>query len=169
MREILLKRDGLRSKLHDKRQVGMKAVETRIDVATSPDSALRAFLDLDAIKKWWHVERGLLEPREGGVWAFAWERSEQGFKYVITGRIGLIQPGRRLMITEMLYFNPDRPIFGPMSLTVEAVLKGAGCELTIVQDGYGEGPDWEWYYKVVRWAWPEVAKEIKEFLEAGSH
>lgn len=127
--------------------------------------AIRAFVDLDAMKQWWHVERGLVESRTGGIWALAWERSEHGFKYVITGRIALLEP-QRLVITEMLYFNPERPIFGPMSLTVEAAPAADACELTIKQDGYGDGPDWDWYYKVVSWAWPEVAKELKEFLES---
>ena len=145
----------------------MRTVETRIHVAATPDAALNAFLELEAMRKWWHVDRGLVDPREGGVWAFAWERSEHGFKYVITGRIASLQPGHRLMITEMLYFNPDRPVFGPMTLTVEVSPAGSGCELTIRQDGYEDGPDWDWYYRVVSWAWPEVAKDIKQFLEGG--
>lgn len=142
----------------------MRAVETKIKVAASPEAAVRAFLDLQAMKQWWHVERGLVQAYERGVWALAWERSEHGFKYVITGRIASLEP-RRLVITEMLYFNPDRPVFGPMSLTVEAAPILEGCELTIQQDGYGNGADWGWYYKVVSWAWPEVAKDIKGFLE----
>jgi uncharacterized protein YndB with AHSA1/START domain len=147
----------------------MRAVKASIGIAVAPAIAIQAFLDLEAIKKWWHVDRGVLEPRAGGVWAFAWERSEHGFKYVITGRIKTLEQGKRLVITEMLYFNPDRPIFGPMALMVEAVPAAQGCVLTITQDGYGDGPEWDWYYKVVSWAWPEVAKEIKDFLETGAH
>ncbi|HET7873131.1 MAG TPA: SRPBCC domain-containing protein [Terriglobales bacterium] len=143
----------------------MKAVETTVHVAASPEAALQAFLQLEAMQKWWGVERGLVEPREGGVWALAWERSEHGFKYVITGRISSLQPGRQVVITEMLYFNPERPVLGPMSLTITATRASGGCDLTIRQDGYRDGPDWDWYYKVVSWAWPEVAKDIKSYLE----
>jgi uncharacterized protein YndB with AHSA1/START domain len=144
----------------------MRTVETRIQVARSPQAALQVFLDLETMKRWWHVERGLVEAREGGVWALAWERSEHGFKYVITGRIARLEAGRKLVIGEMLYFNPDRPVLGPMALTVEVSPAGNGCELIIRQDGYQDGPDWDWYYKVVSWAWPEVAKDIKQFLES---
>lgn len=145
----------------------MRAVETKVEIAVSPEAAVRAFTELQAMQQWWHVERGLVEAREGGVWALAWERSEHGFKYVITGRIASLKP-RRLVITEMLYFNPDRPVFGPMSLTLEADPAASGCELTIRQDGYGEGADWDWYHKVVSWAWPEVAQDIKVYLEGQS-
>ena len=143
----------------------VRTVETKIHVAATEENVLRAFLDLEAMRHWWHVDRGLVEPREGGVWALAWERSEQGFKYVITGRIASLEPGQRLVITEMLYFNPDRPVLGPMSLMVKAGVSPGGCELTIQQDGYRDGPDWDWYYKVVSWAWPQVAKDIEQFLE----
>ena len=146
----------------------MRAVETKINIRTTPEAALQAFLQLNALKDWWHVERGLVEPRVGGVWAFAWERSEQGFKYVITGRITSLDPARRLVISDMLYFNPDRPVFGPMTLTVEAAPAELGSVLTIRQEGYRDGEDWDWYYKVVSWAWPEVAKELKVFLEKQS-
>jgi uncharacterized protein YndB with AHSA1/START domain len=144
----------------------MRAVETKFEVAVPCEAAVRAFVELDAMKKWWGVERGLVEAREGGVWALAWERSEHGFKYIITGRITRLE-SRRVVISEVLYFNPDKPIFGPMSLTFEASPRAAGCELTIRQDGYGNGEDWDWYYKVVSWAWPEVAKDIKKYLETG--
>jgi hypothetical protein len=146
----------------------MRTIETKIHVAVRPETALQAFLQLEAMQKWWSVDRGLVEAREGGVWALAWERSEHGFKYVITGRIASLLPGRQLLISEMLYFNPDRPVLGPMSLMIAAAPANGGCELTIRQDGYREGADWDWYYKVVSWAWPEVAKDIKSFLEAQS-
>jgi hypothetical protein len=146
----------------------MRTVETRIRVAAKPEAALGAFLHVNAMREWWHVERGLVEPREGGVWAIAWECSEHGFKYVITGRLASVDLARRLVISEMLYFNPDRPVLGPMTLTVEAVPVENGCELAIRQEGYRDGSDWDWYYKAVSWAWPEVAKDIKQFLETPS-
>ncbi len=53
-----------------------------------------------------------------------------------------------------------------MSLTVTAKRTAAGSLLTIRQDGYADGPDWDWLYESVRVAWPEVAKTIKRFLES---
>jgi len=143
----------------------MRTVEATAQIATTRERAIQAFLQLDALRDWWHVDRGLVAPCEGGIWAFAWERSEHGFKYVITGRITALDPARRLVISDMLYFNPERPVLGPMSLTVEAVPFENGCRLTVRQEVTGEGGDWDWYYKVLNWAWPEVLKELKEYLE----
>jgi hypothetical protein len=99
------------------------------------------------------------------VWALAWERSDQGFRYVETGRIAVIKPGRRLVISGLTYFSPDHAVLGPMSLSVDVTPDSEASVLTIRQDGYQDGPDWDWYYESVRSAWPEVAKLIKNFLE----
>ena len=143
----------------------MRHVETSISVHASPEATLQAFARVDAMRQWWGADRGLIEPREGGVWSLAWERSAAGFKYVTTGRIDVLQPGRRLGINNLVYFNPDRTVLGPMALTVTVVPTEIGCDLTIRQEGYQDGPEWDWYYDSVRAAWPEVAKLVKQYAE----
>ncbi len=144
----------------------MRHVETTVRVNAAPEAVLRAFTDVEAMRQWWGADRGLVEPREGGVWALAWERSAQGFKYVTTGRIASMEPGCRLCIADLVYFNPDRAVLGPMMLTVQVTAVDGGCLLTIRQDGYRDGPDWDWYRDAVSQAWPEVAKLVKRFVEA---
>jgi uncharacterized protein YndB with AHSA1/START domain len=144
----------------------MRQVEATIAVRAAPQSAVWAFTDVGAMRQWWGVERGLVEARVGGVWALTWKRSDQGFKYVVTGRVATLEPDR-LVISDYLYFHPDRPVLGPMTLTVSATAAGdSSSVITIRQDGYQEGPHWDWYYDTVCAAWPEVAKLIKRFLEA---
>ncbi len=53
-----------------------------------------------------------------------------------------------------------------MALTVEVAAADGGSLLTIRQDGYRDGPGWDWYHDAVRSAWPEVAKLVKRFVEA---
>ena len=138
----------------------MRHVETSIEVAAAAPAVVRAFLELPALEKWWHVDRGVVDPRIGGVWALAWQRSEHGFKYFITGRIDALTDSR-LQIGNLVYFNPERAALGPMALTIES----DGKRMTIRQDGYREGGDWDWYYEAVSKAWPMVAEDIKAFLE----
>jgi uncharacterized protein YndB with AHSA1/START domain len=143
----------------------MRNFETTVRVGAPPKALIRAFIDVEAMRQWWGVERGLVEPREGGVWALAWDRSPEGFKYVMTGRIISLEPGRRLRIADMLYFNPERAVLGPMTLIVEVASVAGVCEMTIRQEGYQDGLDWNWYYDAVRSAWPEVAKSVKRYAE----
>ncbi|MFB3126926.1 MAG: SRPBCC domain-containing protein, partial [Candidatus Acidiferrales bacterium] len=53
-----------------------RKVSTSIQVSASAERALRAFLDPELMKRWWGVERALVEERKGGPWALAWGASE---------------------------------------------------------------------------------------------
>jgi hypothetical protein len=148
----------------------MRAVQAEIAVPTTPSRALRAFLDPVDLGAWWSVERTLVEPREDGLYALTWGVSPQGFQYVTTGVIGRYEPERQLWIDHYTYFNPTRPILGPMRLRV-AVAPGAEGEsrLEVVQDGYGDGPDWDWYYEAVRAAWPVALVALQRHLIRAPH
>lgn len=146
----------------------MRFVETTINVQAAPDAVLRAFTDVEAMRQWWGVDRGLVESREGGVWALAWKASAEGFQYAMTGSITKLRPERTLVISNLVYFNADRSLLGPMALSINAMPDDKGTTMTIRQDGYQDGPDWDWYYDAVRAAWPNAAKQIKNFLEVGS-
>jgi hypothetical protein len=69
----------------------------------------------------------------------------------------------------MVYFNPQRPIFGPMELMILTTPERVGTTLTVVQSGYQKGDDWDWYYNVVKDAWPSVTAKIKNYLESLRH
>jgi hypothetical protein len=143
----------------------MKKVESKIEIKSSAEDTLNAFIEVDSLKQWWEVERALIEKRNGGIYALAWDISEAGFKYISSGIINSYKPADHLYIENYLYFNPDKPIFGPMSLKVEVKEKGDWTELYLCQDGYREGNDWNWYYEAVKQAWPIVLQNLKKFLE----
>lgn len=143
----------------------MRHVEATILIQAPTDRVLDAFLELSMLQDWWGVERALVEKREGGVYTLAWQTSEAGFHYVSTGIIERYVPGRELHIGHLVYLNPERPLLGPMDFWVRTEEVDGGTQLTIRQDGYGHGPDWDWYYNVVREAWPGVLQVVKVYLE----
>ena len=143
----------------------MRQVEETVYIQAPPDRVLDAFLDVSMLQEWWGVERALIKKQEGGVYTLAWQTSEQGFHYVSTGIIERYVPGEELRIGHLVYLNPERPILGPMRFTVLTSAMNSGTRLYIRQDGYGEGPDWDWYYSVVRESWPGVLQVVKVYLE----
>jgi uncharacterized protein YndB with AHSA1/START domain len=143
----------------------MRTVTAEITLNANPSVVLRAFVDIDAMKKWWSVDRGLVEARSGGVWALCWERSAAGFRYVTAGVIRSYHPAERLEIEKIVYCNPDHIIFGPMEIDVNVKADANGTHLTLRQDGYQKGAEWDWYYQAVLNAWPEALKMLKKYCE----
>jgi hypothetical protein len=115
---------------------------------------------------WWGVQRSLVDPKIGGVYTLAWKISESGFGFVSTGRIEKFIPGNCLIIGNLVYLNPERPILGPMQLELTVRQAGKNTALTICQDGYQDGLDWDWYYEAVLQAWPQAAQTLKTYLES---
>lgn len=144
----------------------MRKVTAEFEVRAMPERVIAAFLEFDALRAWWRVERALVEPKVGGVYALAWGITERGFQYVTTGIVGALDLACFLRIDHYTYFHPERSILGPMTLTVEAApLVDRRAVMRITQDGYQMGSDWDWYYEAVRQAWPQVGKDVVRYLE----
>jgi hypothetical protein len=144
----------------------MRSVEASIEVSSEPRPLIAAFLAHEALASWWGVERSFVEPRVGGTFAVAWKITDAGFGFVTTGVIGALDLDHALRIDSYTYFHPERPIFGGMTLHVEARRAGSGSVLRVRQDGYRDGPDWDWYHDAVTSAWPKVVQEVKRYVEA---
>jgi uncharacterized protein YndB with AHSA1/START domain len=143
----------------------MRTVKASIVIHKHPDIVLKAFTDPFHLKNWWGVERSLVELKKGGLYSLVWQIGDQGMGYVSTGIVGEYIPACQLKVETMVYFNPQRPIFGPMELLVLATPEHGSTTLTIVQSGYQNGPDWDWYYAAVKDAWPSALQKIKGYLE----
>jgi len=143
----------------------MRKVATSIDINCNASKITDAFLKPDMLKEWWKVERCFIQPQSGGVYALLWNISAQGVGYVSSGIITLYQPGIMLTIEKLIYLNPEHPVLGPTTLTIEVQQNENNCTLHLTQSGYKEGADWDWYYDAVKAAWPQVLNTLKTYLE----
>jgi len=142
-----------------------RSIRTTIRIRTTPHRVLEAFLQHEHLHRWWGVERSLVQPHNGGVYALTWGISEAGFRYVSSGIIETYDPGSRLKVANYVYYTADRPLLGPMSLEISVRAEGSAAVVDIVQNGYGEGPDWEWYREAVKEAWPKALGMLKGYVE----
>lgn len=142
-----------------------RKVSCSVHIRASAEQVWRAFLDPEQMKQWWGTAPGLVEERKGGVWALAWGNAEQGYRNVVSGVLRVYHPGKRMRIDPLVYFNPERPVLGPMRLTISVREKDGRTRVSVRQEGYGEGPDWDWYYEAVVQGWKETLANLKQFLE----
>lgn len=98
------------------------------------------------------------------MYALAWGVTAEGFQYVTTGMVGQYQPGRVVRIDNYTHLSPARRILGPMRLLVRTDVEGDHTRLDVVQDGYQQGPDWDWYYEAVLGAWPVALRALQAHL-----
>ncbi|HNR07974.1 MAG TPA: SRPBCC domain-containing protein [Saprospiraceae bacterium] len=143
----------------------MKKVESSILIENYPAKTLEAFTSEHMLKDWWGVDRSLIKLGVGGLYTLAWSADGNGFSFVMTGLVREYDPEHVLRIGDLVYLNPGKPLFGPMSLTMRAKDLGGTTELYLCQDGYRDGEDWDWYYQAVREAWPKVLVTLKQYLE----
>lgn len=142
-----------------------RKVSRSVQIQASAERVWRAFVDPEQMKQWWGAARGLVEERKGGVWALAWGDAEQGYKNVVCGVLKSFQPQKRLRIEPLVYFNPERPVLGPMRLSISVKEKEGRTRVSVRQDHYAEGPDWDWYYEAVVKGWKETLANLKQYLE----
>ena len=144
----------------------MRQVESFIQIKCEPSRAIEAFLNEKDLQGWWGVHRCLVEKKLNGAWTVAWEISEGGIKYISSGIITAYNPNSVLAISTLVYLNPDRQILGPMKLELFAEKNDdEGTNLQLIQSGYQNGGDWDWYYDAVKSAWPFALGLLKKYLE----
>ena len=145
----------------------MRNVEAAILIHSTPERVIAAFLEEYDLKGWWGVQRCLVEKKVNGTWAVAWEISDSGIKYISTGVITEYNPHSHLAVSHLVYVNPDRQILGPMKLELFAeTTADSATRLQLIQSGYQQDGDWDWYFEAVKNTWPFALELLKKYLEA---
>jgi len=70
-----------------------------------------------------------------------------------------------LLIDHFVYFDREKPILGTTYLAIKLDQSDSFTKLRLVQGGYQQGGDWDWFYEAVKDAWPKVLRDLKEFLD----
>jgi uncharacterized protein YndB with AHSA1/START domain len=143
----------------------MRSVASTVFINLPPANVLNAFTSQDQLRRWWGVERSLIELKKGGLYSLVWQVTEQGMGYITTGIIREYIPACQLCIEDMVYLNPARAVLGPLKLAILTTPEKYMTSLTVVQSGYQSGKDWDWYYESVKNAWPAVLNQLKNHLE----
>ena len=143
----------------------MRKVEATIHIDRPPTAVFNAFIEPLQLKKWWGVERCLIEPTQGGIYSLTWNISTEGFQYISTGVITVYQTPKELLVDHFVYFNPEKSILGPTYLCIKLEEMSSSTQLKLIQGNYQDGGDWDWFYDSVKEAWPKVLEDLKKFLE----
>lgn len=93
---------------------------------------LNAFMDVKHLKNWWGVDWSFIELKRGGLYSLVWKITGETMGFVTTGIVAEYLPGCQLKIDNLAYFNPQRPVLGPMELIVLTTPERIGTTLSVI-------------------------------------
>ena len=141
-----------------------RTVEATMNISTSPEIVLEAFLDEGDLKAWWKVSRTLVEQREGGIWSITWDNwGEEKTQHAWTGVIEELTADR-LVIGKLVMMEPDMPLLGPMQLEINVKPAEGGTSVTVSHRGYQYGDHWDKIYDMVVNGWDHVLDDLETWV-----
>lgn len=142
-----------------------KNVSAEIRIKSKVSTIINAFVDPSILKEWWATASVYIEQKDGGLYTLSWLKSDAGIKFILTGRINLLNKRSHLYLEDVLYINAERPILGPTKIKIEVNEKSSYSIVKISHTGFGKTDEWDWYYNLMLDSWPQVLVFLKQYLE----
>ena len=136
-------------------------------VRVAPERAFEAFVRVSEVLAWL-ADGAVLGARPGGNWALGWYAdpdSDAGYSSMC--RIETFEPGRSLVVSNLVFSSPEGTSFGPMRLVITFEAVEEGTDVTVVQEGIEEGPVWDAYRDQLGPGWERMLGDLKVWLEDG--
>ncbi|WP_262693394.1 SRPBCC family protein [Kordiimonas aquimaris] len=149
-------------------ETNLRTIETSTHIAATPDRVLKAFYATDDLAAWWLVSRSLTSSQKGNLWSIVWENYGQDKTHHVWSGVVSESSSHRLVISDLVMIEPERPLFGPMQLEIIALADGDGTRLTVLHHGYQYGEHWNWSHKTVVGGWEKALAELAAWFEEGA-
>ncbi len=133
----------------------------------APERAFDAWVMVADVLSWL-ADGAVIGRRPGGNWALGWYADpDSDAGYTSIGRIETFEPGRSLVVGNLVFESPEGPSFGPMRLRVAFEAVEGGTDVTVTQEGIEEGPVWDAYRDQLGPGWERMLSDLKAWLEEG--
>lgn len=143
-------------------------VSRRASVRSAAQEAFAAFVEVPQVLSWL-ADGAVIGARRGGGWRlgfYADPESDSG--YLLIGVLSEFEPGRRLVVSDLTFSNPEGLELGPMTLTVDFSEATPGETLVVVtQEGIVDAPEWDTYRAGIGAGWERSLADLRGWLEEG--
>ena len=136
-------------------------------VNVTPERAFSAFVNVSDVLAWL-ADGAVIGPRPGGNWALGWYAdpdSDAGYSSI--GQFEVFDPGRRFVISNLVFSTPEGESFGGMRLVVEFEKTPEGTRVTVTQSGFEETAAWNAYRDRLGPGWERMLADLRGWLEEG--
>ena len=132
-----------------------------------PERAFAAFVDLSDVLAWL-ADGAVIGPKPGGNWGLGWYAdpdSDAGYSSI--GQFEVFDPGRRFIVSNLVFSTPEGESFGPMRLVVEFEKAEGGTRVVVTQTGFDETGAGSAYRDRIGPGWQRMLADLKGWLEEG--
>ncbi|HEX7616966.1 MAG TPA: SRPBCC domain-containing protein [Thermoanaerobaculia bacterium] len=147
--------------------MGEDAVTRDVLVRVSPERAFDAFVELSDVLAWL-ADGAVIGKRPGGNWGLGWYAdpdSDAGYSSI--GQFEVFDPGRRFVVSNLMFSTPEGDSLGPMRLVVEFEKLQEGTCVTVTQSGFEESAAGAAYRDQIGPGWERMLSDLKIWLEQG--
>lgn len=143
-----------------------RAVQAEAHVAAPPQQVLQAFVDVDAMRRWWGAASGRVDAQEGGAWHVAWGRGASGQEgQSLHGYVSAFEPWKRLVVGGVTRLDHGASVLGPTVLEIHVERVGQGARVHVRESGFLDGSAWDAAYEAAITGWPDALQRLKHSLE----
>ena len=143
------------------------AVTREVLVRVTPERAFDAFVELSDVLAWL-ADGAVIGPRPGGNWGLGWYAdpdSDAGYSSI--GQFEVFDPGRRFVVSNLMFTTPEGESFGPMRLVVVFEREEDGTRVSVTQAGLDESGASLAYRDQLGPGWDRMLLDLKGWLEDG--
>lgn len=143
------------------------AVTLSTTVRVAPERAFDAFVDISDVLSWL-ADGAVIGRHAEGNWGLGWYADpDSDAGYHSFGTIEVFDPGRSLVVGNLVFSTPEGLEWGPMRLTVEFTPSEGATLVTVRQEDLGDGPEWDGYTTGLRESWERSLESLRAWLEDG--
>jgi uncharacterized protein YndB with AHSA1/START domain len=158
-------------------QSQLRSFEMQTVIQASSMQVLFAFLNEEAIKKWWGARNVVIQPRPGGLFLIEWDPGYGGEDSVLGPMGGVLggildssQAGHFIHFGSLHWLSPKGDVYGPTRLLIDVRSRGNPRDkptlLTLQVEHFQSGEGWDRYFEVVQENWKETLESLKQWCES---
>jgi uncharacterized protein YndB with AHSA1/START domain len=150
-------------------ELGQDYARGAIQYKGVPTNGMLAWIDADAIKKWWCANTSKFEPLPGGLFYLAWDHPTKKDKEVIYGVVENIDAEKNTIdVGRIIYISANNKLENIHLHVAFQQVDEFFAEMVVTHNHKFSGQVKAAYEEVVQQNWPMLFEKIKDYLEANN-
>lgn len=146
----------------------MRTISCKEIFSCTPQALFDALHTPSSVRAWWHADRIIVIPREGGVFTAAWGEHEDDPIHVSSGTYEVFAPPHKIVMVDLKYYAQTGPSMpdAPISITYDISPHPEGAQLKLTHAGFPEEGEGDAYFEGCVQGWKMSLDSLRSYLAA---